>query len=182
MKNFIRKHLKPTFFAILALFSVILASCDSLPAECLSKLEEPFRADVCGEVDGEKISAAVFCDPTEHKTKEIYDRVTVTFKEGALDGITATLRSDGKATVRLRNSRETLPLYSGLVEPFNSLCPETKPYSTKKTENGFEIVFKEDKMLVTCYFDRDGIIKSIDGEVNGRQVQLEITNFEQLPK
>ena len=166
----------------MVLVSCALYSCDNLPNNCASKLKTPFRAEVEGEVDGDAIAATVYCDPTVHKTKEIYDKITVTFKGGALDGITVTLRSDNKATVRLRNFKEALPLYSGLVEPFTALCPETKPYSVKKTADGYEIVFKEKKMTVTCYFDGEGIIKRAEGEVCGRQVDLNVTKFEQLPK
>ena len=182
MKFFTKNRPKTTFFAILALLSIILCSCDTLPRDCRSQLESPFKADIDGEIDGEKISATVICDPTEHKTKEIYDRLTVTFKDGSLDGITVTLRSDGKATVRLRSSIENLPLYSGLAEPFTSLSPSAEPYSVKQTESGFEIVFKDDNLLTTCYFDKDGVITKVEGNISGREILFNVTNFEQIKK
>lgn len=182
MLFFTKSHLKTTFFAIFALLSITLCSCDTLPKDCRTQLEKPFKAEVEGEIDGVKISATVLCDPTEHKTKEIYDKTTVTFKDGSLDGITVTLRSDGKATVRLRNSVENLPLYSGLAEPFTSLSPSVEPHSVKQTESGFEIVFKDDQLLTTCYFDKYGVIKKVEGRAYGREILLNITKFEQIEK
>ena len=174
------KSIKMTVFAMLALFSISLTSCDSMPEECLAQLERPFQTEVEGKIDGEEVKADIFCDPTVHRTKEIYDRLTVTFlSPQSLEGITVTLRSDGKATVRLKNSEETLPLYSGLCEPFASLWQSPEPYAIKKTDVGCEALFKEENYELTYYFDKGGKLKSIKGEVGGRQIALNITKFEQ---
>ena len=181
MNVFSRKWMRIMVFvvSILAVFS--FSACDTLPEECASYLSSPFRAEVEGYADGEKISATVFCDPTEHKTKEIYNVLTVTFSEGrALEGITASLRSDGKATVRLRDSSEELPLYSGLTEPFLALCPKAEPYSVRKTDEGFEAEWREEEMSAILYFGKDGIIKRAEGVVSGRQIKLNVTSFERI--
>lgn len=177
------KSIKKTVFALLALFFISLAACDSMPEECLSQLERPFRTEVEGEINGKEVKAEIFCDPTEHKTKEIYDRLTVTFlSPKSLDGITVTLRSDGKATVRLKDSEETLPLYSGLCEPFASLWQSSEPRAVRKTDDGYEIEFKEESYDMTYFFDKDGKPKRIQGETGGRKIELNITKFEQIEK
>lgn len=183
MTFFGEKSIKKTVFALLALFAVSLSSCEYMPRECLSQFESPFRAEVEGKIDGEAVAAEIFCDPTEHKTKEIYDRLTVTFlAPKSLEGITVTLRSDGKATVRLNNSEETLPLYSGFTEPFASLWQSPEPSAVRKTDDGYEIEFKEKDYDLTYFFDKDGQPTLIQGEAGGRAVQLNITNFEQIEK
>lgn len=182
MKNLIEKWAYRTIFAILIIATLSLSACDSLPSEYDRQLSSPFRAKLEGEIDGEKIIATVYCDPTEHKTKEIYNVLTVTFESGSLEGITANLRSDGRATVRLRNSEEELPLYSGITEPFTALFPNCEPYAIRQTGDGCEVEFRDEDISVICYFGNDGTIKRVEGEVDKRAVLLNIINFEQIPK
>ena len=183
MMQFGEKSIKRTIFAMLVVFSLTLASCEYMPRECLSQLEEPFRMQVEGEIDGGDVAAEIFCDPTEHKTREIYDRLTVTFlTPKSLEGITVTLRSDGKATVRLNNSEETLPLYSGLSEPFNSLWQSSEPYAVRKTDEGYEVEFREENFVLTYFFDKEGRLKGLVGDSYGRKVDLTVTKFDQIEK
>lgn len=181
MRFFIGKGAKGTVFAILILLSMILTGCDDLPSDCLKYLDAPFLAEVKGEVDGGAVSALVYCDPTEHRTKEIYNKLTVTFlSPESLGGMTVSLRSDGKATLRLKDSEEELPLYSGLAEPYLALSPEGEIYSQKKTADGYEITYKQGEDSVTYYFDTSGTLKKAEGSVGGRKVLLEITKIRQI--
>ncbi len=183
MKIFTINNTKWTVFAIFIAIAASLCSCDYLPAECSSYLESPFRADAEGEINGERISAELYCDPTEHKTKEIYNRLIITFKSGkGLEGITVSLRSDGLATVRLRGTTEELPLYSGLAQPFTALCPQSEPYAIRKTEGGCEIEYRDGDSWAILFFDESGVIKRVNGEILSRHLDLNVTNFEQIPK
>lgn len=175
-----KKCLKIAFSAIFALFLLSATACDTMPQECLSRLGKPFYAETEGAVDGQKISADIFCDPTEHKTKEIYTALSVTFHEPAsLDGITVTLRSDGKATARLGSLTEEMPLYSSISQPFAELFESPKPERVIKTEQGIVIETADNGSTLRYHFDNDGIIKRIEGEVDGHQVDLNVIKFEQ---
>lgn len=175
-----KKCLKIAFLAIFALFLLSATACDTMPQECLSRLEKPFYAETEGAVDGQKTSADIFCDPTEHKTKEIYTTLSVTFHEPAsLDGITVTLRSDGKATVRLGSLTEEMPLYSSLTEPFSSLFRSTAPSRITKTDTGFVAETESNGSALKYHFNSDGMIERIEGEIEGHKVDLRVTKFEQ---
>ncbi len=183
MRSFVGKGAKRTLFAIFALFSIFFTACDDLPSDCLKYLDAPFFAEVEGEVDGVRVSALLYCDPTEHRTKEIYNKLTVTFlSPESLGGMTVSLRSDGKATLRLKDSEEDLPLYSGLAEPYLALSPEGEIYSQKKTAEGYEITYKQGSDSVTYYFDADGVPKRAEGSVGGRKILLEITKIRNTSK
>lgn len=183
MRSFVSKGAKRMIFAVLALFSIIFTACDDLPSDCLKCLDAPFFAEVEGEVDGAAVSALIYCDPTEHRTKEIYNKLTVTFlSPESLNGITVSLRSDGKATLRLKESEEELPLYSGLAEPYLALSPEGEIYSQKKTDQGYEITYKQGEDSVTYYFDASGVLKRAEGSIKSRKVLLQIIKIRQIIK
>jgi hypothetical protein len=175
-----KKCLKIAIFAIFTLFSLSTAACDTMPQECLSRLEKPFYAEVEGRFDEQSLSADIFCDPTEHKTREIYSVLTLTLHQPtSLDGITVTLRSDGKATVRLNTCTEEMPLYASISRPFAELFESPKPDRVIKTEQGIVIETADNGSTLRYHFDNDGIIKRIEGEVDGHQVDLNVIKFEQ---
>ena len=179
--RFIEKNcVKWALFAALALFLLSLTSCDSTPGDCLERLKKPFYAEVEGRFDGQSLSADIFCDPAEHKTREIYSVLTLTLHQPtSLDGITVTLRSDGKATVRLNTCTEEMPLYSNISQPFAELFESPKPNRVIKTEQGIVIETVDNGSTLRYHFDNDGIIKRIEGEVDGHQVDLNVIKFEQ---
>ena len=140
MRSFINKTRNKTVFAILIVSFLLLVSCDSLPLSCRQNLDRPFWTRVEGVIDGRAVVAEVYCDPTEHKTKEIYNRCTVTFLEPvSLSGITVSLRSDGLATLRLKDSEEEQPLFGEMIRPYLALTPMGELYSQGKSEVGYEM-------------------------------------------
>ena len=160
---------------------LLLTSCDSLPSECRKSLECPFWADVEGIVDGREVKAEVYCDPTEHKTKEIFNRLTVRFTSPhALAGITVSLRSDGLATVRLKDAEVEMPIYREMTEPYLALTPFGELYSQKQTSDGYEATYKQGKDAVTYYFGADGVLKGVKGTVDSRSFSFTVTNFRQI--
>ena len=182
MKRFTRKHINKTLFALLLAFAILLVACESRP-ELPEYFEEPFRATVEGEVDGRVIKAEVLCDPTEHPTKEIYNVMTVTFSAPAtLEGITVSLRSDGKATVRLKNTEEDLPLYDKLVEPYLTLMPGSEYASIEKSADGYKIACEQNGGRFFYYFDVEGQPKSIEGNIFEREIRLNITKITKINK
>ncbi len=72
MRDFWMLYAKKTVFAFLMLFAITSASCDKWQDDIFKVYLKPFFADVTGLVDGEEIKARIYCDPTDHKTKEIY--------------------------------------------------------------------------------------------------------------
>ena len=170
------KKLMIALIAVLTGFLLLLASCDSLPEECRKSLERPFWAKVEGEIDGREVMAEVYCDPTEHKTKEIFNRLIVRFDSPrALEGITVSLRSDGLATVRLKDTEVEMPIYREMT-PFGEL------YSQNKTNNGYEMTYKQGGDTVTYHFGTDGVLKGVRGTVDSRSFDLTVTNFRQTSK
>ena len=180
MRSFINKTRNKTVFAILIVGFLLLVSCDSLPLACKEKLDRPFWTRVEGEIDGRAVVAEVYCDGTEHKTKEIYNRCTVTFLEPAsLSGITVSLRSDGLATLRLKDSEEEQPLFGEMIRPYLALTPIGQLYSQNKNENGYEMTYRQGEDYATYYFDESGVPKKVDGRVGNRDFCLNITKFRQ---
>ena len=179
MLAFINKRV--VVLVVLLAVALLLSSCDSLPEECRRSLDRPFRATVHGEVDGREVKAEVYCDPTEHKTKEIFNRLTVSFEEPrSLAGITVSLRSDGKATVRLKDTSVEMPIYREMTEPYLALTPFGELYSQSKTDDGYEMIYKRGDDEVTYYFGADGVLKRVKGRVDSRNFDLNVTNFRQI--
>ena len=182
MKHLTAKIINKTLFALLMCIIAFFVGCDG-NSNLLSCFNEPFRAVVEGEVDGRFVKAEVFCDPTEHLTKEIYNRLTVTFScPEALDGITVSLRSDGKATVRLKDTEEDMPLYDKLVEPYLVLMPSAEYASLEKTANGFKTSCEQNGERIFYYFDAEGQPKSIEGKINGRKILFSIVKVDKMGK
>ena len=177
------KKLLIALIAVLTGILLLLASCDSLPEECRKSLGRPFWAKVEGEIDGREVMAEVYCDPTEHKTKEIFNRLIVRFDSPrALEGITVSLRSDGLATVRLKDTEVEMPIYREMTEPYLALTPFGELYSQNKTNNGYEMTYKQGGDTVTYYFGTDGVLKGARGTVDSRSFDLTVTNFRQISK
>ena len=182
MRKILGKMSNKTVIAMLVLLSTCLCACDGAFEE-FDHLGSPFVAEISGEVDGIAVEAEIFCDPTEHKTKEIYNLMTVKFSAAeSLEGVTVTLRSDGKATVRLRDMEEELPLYSGFAEPYLALCRGGEVFSRRKTEGGYEIVFVDGEDSVTLNLDEKKMPTEVCGSVNRRNFSLKVTNFQQSKK
>ena len=169
--------------SVLSMALALFVSCDSLPAECKKSLERPFWARVEGEIDGGNVVAEVYCDPTEHKTKEIYNRLTVSFIEPrALSGIRVSLRSDGLATLRLKDTEVETPIYREMTEPYLALTPFGELNSQKQTATGYEVTYKRGEEHVTYYFGTDGVLTGVKGTVDSRSFDLKVTAFRQISK
>ena len=182
MKRIFGKLMNRTVVAVLVLLPLCFCACDSAHKE-FEYLSLPFTAEVSGDVDGVAVSAEVFCDPTEHKTKEIYNWMTVKFSAPeSLEGIVVTLRSDGRATIRLNGAEEELPLYSGFAEPYLALCCGGEIASRRKTEEGYEIVFSEGENSVILALDDKKVPVGVRGDVNGRNLSLKVIKFQQTQK
>ena len=179
MLKFWTKNKRRTVFALFGIclaLTALLLGCDGV-AEWISFPEKPFFMSVEGVVDGGEISATVFCDPTEHKTKEIYNKLTVTFHSPAgLSGMTVSLRSDGKATVRLRDSEEESPLFSSMTEPYLFLF-ESEPYSVERVDGGYSMIVSRNNEQLKCAFDQNGELKKIKGRYFGHEIELFVTKI-----
>lgn len=164
-------------FCFLGAIFVLFSACGALPEGAYFP-QDPFWVEAEGEIDGEQISVKVFCDPTDHMTKEIYNKLTVTFSAPkSLEGMTVSLRSDGKATIRLKNSEEELPLYSEIAEPYLALCPDGEYSSVKKTKQGYLVVYENESDRISYVFDNEGQPKSAEGEFLGHKISLNITKI-----
>ena len=183
MRAFYKKYLNKTVFAILLIVLSTFFGCEIGEDGYFTIPDEPFRLKVKGEVDGKPTEAEVYCDPTEHVTKEIYNKVIVSFiSPSSLSGITVSLRSDGKATVRLKNTEEELPLYSALAEPYLALCPDKSYSSLKKTDNGTVVICENENGKLSYLFDSEGQIKSVEGEINDRKITFNVIKIYEKDK
>ena len=70
-----------TVFAILValILLITVTSCEANEGDMLEYMKEPFFMEIDGEIDGIDFSARLFCDPTEHLTKEIYEKMIISF-------------------------------------------------------------------------------------------------------
>lgn len=178
MKVFFKKFQNKTVIAILLVIASSLCSCD-VTDNGIYPPNSRFWATVEGTVDGERVKATVFCDPTEHLTKEIYSKLSVTFAEPqSLEGITVTLRSDQKATLRLKGIEEDLPLYYNLSEPFSALMPSKEPSTIQKTDRGTLVTYGiSDNESISYLFDKSGTPISITGTYRSHNISLTVTKF-----
>lgn len=164
-------------FCVIGVVLFALFGCEGL-TENLTVPKKPFFVEAFGEVDGETVEIKVFCDPTTHSTKEIYNKLTVTFFAPTnFDGITVSLRSDGKATVRLSNIEEEMPYYEGLAEPYLVFLPSGEASSVKKVDMGTEVVYGDGEERLAYFFDADGQLKRIEGCFEGHKILLNITKI-----
>lgn len=115
--------------------------------------EAPFSARAKGEVDGVSVEVILHMDPVPHNTKEIYDKLTVTYLAPAsLRGITVSLRSDGTSSARLGDLVLGEQNVRGMLEIFLLLCPNEPPSSLQM--EGEHLVVNFDEYTLT--FLRDG--------------------------
>lgn len=180
MRDFWMLYAKKTVFAFLMLFAIASVSCDKWQNDVLEVCLKPFFADVTGLVDGEEIKAQIYCDPSEHKTKEVYERLVVTFQapEG-LDGVTVTLLSSGDGFVRFENVISKDPYYAPMTEAFSTLFLTGEPLSVKRKENGSLILrYADSTRDLTYVFDPKGALKQIEGTQNRRNISLKLNNIQ----
>ncbi len=180
LNRLVLKKVNKTVFAVFCVLGTVifaLIGCETLTDD-IKIPQKPFFVEAFGEVDGEMVEVKVFCDPTLHSTKEIYNKLTVTFfKPENLDGITVSLRSDGKATVRLNDIEEEMPYYGGLAEPYLVFLPSGEYSSVKKTDIGTEVVYGEGEERLVYFFGIDGQPKSIEGCFEGHKILLNVTKI-----
>lgn len=180
LKVFCAKTVNKTviaFFCILGAVLFAFFGCETLTDD-IKVPKKPFFVEAFGEVDGKQVEVKAFVDPTLHSTKEIYNKLTVTFlKPTNLDGITVSLRSDGKATVRLNDIEEEMPYYGGLAQPYLVFLPSDEYSSVKKGDAGIEVVYGEGEERLVYVFGVDGQPKSVEGCFEGHKILLNITKI-----
>jgi hypothetical protein len=173
-------YAKKTVFAFFMLFAISAVSCDSMTDDCIDSLKHPFFADVCGTVDGEIIEAKIYCDPSDHKTKEIYEKLIVTFSspEG-LEGVTVTLLSSGEGLVRFENVISKDPYYAPMTELFSSLFISGEPLTVKREDDGnMTLCYKDAERDLTYTFDSQCNLTLIEGSQNGKTISLRISSLQ----
>ena len=177
-KDYSPRRNKTVFALICALTYLIsiLCSCNAI-----SIPSYPFSAIAEGTIDGKAVSVRLLCDPTEHKTKEIYNKLTVTFSSPEyLNGMTVSLRSDGKATVRLKDMEEESPIYEKIAEPFLAFLSYGNFSSIKRTENAYEATVENENGKISYRFDEEGRIISLEGSFMGHDLSFIIKNHVKL--
>ena len=180
MRDFWMIYAKKTVFAFLMLFAISAVSCDGIYGYSRDNISRPFFADISGEIDGVGIYAKIYCDPSEHKTKEIYEKLIVTFDspEG-LDGVTVTLLSSGEGFVRFENVISKDPYYAPMTDMFSSLFISGDPLSVQKESNGdLSVRYKNSGRDITYTFDEKYTPKEINGTQNGRKIAFKLTNVQ----
>lgn len=176
MKGFFGFFNKRTVFAFLTVLLLLLVSCENCGIEYGSYLDEPFFASISGVVDGIEVKAEIYCDPTEHLSREIYEKLIVRFLSPAsLEGLTVTLLSSGEGIVRLGDVVPEGESFDDIADPFLALCPSGEPSSVRKEENGeVTVIYKSSEKDLTYTFDKDGVVKNVKGVQNGREIDLTV--------
>jgi len=159
-----------------AVLAACAVACDGLDPRI--SLDSAFTANIEGEIDGREISARVYCDLSEHITKEIYVRMSVSLlSPESLRGVTLTLRSDGKASARLGQNTVEGAYIDGMIAPFLASFPDGEYSSVEKGEEGFLAIWRKGEDTVEISFDINGVPKSAKGYVGARKISFVITNF-----
>ena len=144
----------------------------------LGVMREPFFMEVDGEIDGVAFAARVYCDLTEHLTKEIYEKMIISFlsPEG-LDGITVTLLSSGKCITRLGDAVSEKYVSESVCDIFEIFSPE-KEFTRIKKGSDKTVVEYEDERGITIYvLDENNLPIRIEGERNGRFFRFDIKSI-----
>ena len=171
-----------TVFAILAFlsFALIAASCAKNDGSIPEYMSKPFLVDIEGEIDGTLVSARVFCDPTEHLTKEIYEKMIISFSSPeSLSGVTVTLISSGKCITRLGDAVSKEYSSESISDFFDILSPQNTATRIKKEPDGKTIAEYEDKGGIATYiFDENRLLIAFKGEKNGRFFSFNVKTVE----
>ena len=170
-----------TVFAIFLTFAVTLFTlgCNKTDGVARQYFKEPFFMDINGEIDGIQISARVYCDPTEHLTKEIYEKMIISFSAPkSLGGVTVTLLSSGKCITRLGDTVSEEYVSEGICDIFEIFAPE-KEMTRIKNESGKAVAEYEDERGITAYvFDENGQLIRAMGERGGRIFEFNVKTVE----
>lgn len=165
-----------TIIAVLTFAALLFCSCCGVSVDYFEYCRHDFRARVLGEIDGVDIDAVVRYSPVDSVESEAVPIMTVVFSSPeSLDGIVATLYSDGKSAVRLGNCTDGSGDFDGLLLPFLLLCPSEKYSSINIGNDGrAEVVFSDDGREVSYSFDADGKLCRIVGRAGERSFDLKI--------
>ena len=180
VRDFWMIYAKKTVFAFLMLFALSAVSCDGAYAYSEDAFNRPFFADVSGNIDGEEVSAKIYCDPSDHKTKEIYEKLIITFSspEG-LEGVTVTLMSSGEGYVRFENVISKEPYYAPMTDMFSSLLISGEPLSIEKDSSGDMILrYADIGKDLTYVFSGERVLKEINGTQGRRKISLKLFNVQ----
>ena len=172
-----KKTVNKTIIAVLVFVVLFFCSCSAPYADYFEYCRQDFCARVSGKVDGVDIDTTVRYSPADTAEGESVPIMTVSFSspEG-LDGLVATLYSDGKSAVRLGDYTDGSGCFDGLLLPFLLLCPSENYSSINiKDDGGAEIIFSDSGKEVSYLFGADGVLFQITGTVGERNLELNIS-------
>lgn len=176
--EFLLKIRYRTVFALLTVVLIALSACEANQFRFIPSVSEPFSATVEGQIDRTQITALIWYDPTEHVTKEIYRKMTVTFlAPESLEGLAISLFSDGKVSAELGKQRFEGGLLRQAVAPFLTLIPSS-PYSTiqKEEDGSVTLTVREGEDTDLSYlYDKEGVLERIEGTKDGRNILFFVT-------
>ena len=171
-----KSDVNKTIIAVLAFLALLFCSCRATYVDHFEYCRRDFCARVSGVVDGVEIDTVVRYCPANTENGESAVIMTVAFSSPeSLDGLVATLYSDGKSAVRLGDYIDNSGSFDGLLLPFRLLCP-LENYSSINIKGGdTEIIFTDSGKEVSYLFDADGKLYRISGEAGGRTLELEVS-------
>ena len=156
-----------TVFAILTVIILLISatSCEGGGRELFGYMNEPFFMEIDGDIDGISICAGAFCDPTEHLTKEIYEKMIISFSAPeSLCGMNVTYLSDGKSILRMGEivSEESVSKNISLL--FSIFSPSQDMTRIRKESGGYTVAeYESEDGIVSYIFDEDGELFEISG-------------------
>ncbi len=153
----------------------LLVSCKGEGEKLFGYMNEPFFMEIGGEIDGVAFEARVYCDPTEHLTKEIFEKMIISFSSPKeLDGITVSLLSSGKCITRLGSIVSSEYVSENICDIFEMFSPEKEMTRIKKEVDKTVVEFEDEKGITVYIFDENNRPVRIEGERKGRFLGFDI--------
>lgn len=163
-------------FLTILIAPLILSSCENAATITDIYTSSPFLMEIEGEIDGNILSARIYIDPTQHRTKEVYEKMIITFSSPEnLDGITVTYLSNSKTLVRLEDLiSQELPS-DGISKLYEIFVPRGELTRLKKEEDGKTVAEYENAQGKISYvFDKYDRLTVIKGEYNKRFFHFDV--------
>lgn len=167
----------------LLLFAFIFAfcfnSCSPAGPDCFGYADGAFRADISGEIDGEKFETTLHFDPSAADDAPI---TTVRFHSPSyMSGICISTLSDKSSSARLGDMTVDGVDFERFTAPIDAVCSRHNVTRIQKGEDGKISALVEDGDLsLEFVFEDNGepMPKFINGSVGEHEVSVTVEKFE----
>jgi hypothetical protein len=161
------------------LFAFCFNSCSPATPDCFAYTGGAFKAQVSGEIDGEKFDATLHFDPHATGNQPVS---SVRFRSPSyMSGICVSTLSDGSSSARLGDITVNGVDFERFTSPLSVICSRHDITRIQKNENGTIVALVENEDIsLEFVFDSNvnPTPKSIKGSVNDCKITVTVKNFE----